>query len=170
MIIITTVGILLIVVAIMWVLPTGSRMDDGWHTLHADPGQKVKLIVFTNDDPVVIYIITADTSNNMSWHLEEPPDHIGRYEVPANSRGTIELQLPEDDDDDRDNWGFYFNKKNGFASITYRQTRPIVEDHFFYTWVTPTFLMVLLVAGLGMNHYLRRVDLRDLEELERSRQ
>ena len=167
-IIVTIVGALLLVIAIMWVLPTGTFQDRGWHTLYADPGQKVKFIVYTNDDPVVIYIISVDMLEDFSTHDEVPAENIGMYGIAAHSRETIELQLPEDDNGDETNWGFYLHKPNGSGSIIYRQTRPVVMDHLLYTWVPPASLIVLLVIGLVMNHFLIGVDLRDLDENNKS--
>ena len=162
-IIISICGSLLIALIIIWALPTGTFMDDGWHTFHAEPGHSVKLIVITNEDPVVIYIVDSETAGERNWNYEEPTDHIRKYVIPPNSRETIELQLPEDGIGNG-SWGFMFYKENGYASISYRQTQPVVMDHFWYTWVPMALLTMVLVTGLGINQYLRWVETRDPKE------
>lgn len=153
-VILAVVGGLLLVTVIFWVQSTGTQMNEGWHTFHAEPGQLVRIIVDTNEDPVVIYIVEAETLEEWNWDYEDPIDHIGTYEIPPNTRETIELRLPDDDHDA--NWGFMFYEENGSVSIEFRQTRPIVMDHIFDTFVLPGTLIVLLVVGLGVNNFLRR--------------
>lgn len=158
-VLITIIGTFIMITAILCLRSTGETMDESWRSLRAHPGQLVRIIVETNDDPVTIYIVEAGTLDDWDWNPDEIPENIGVYDIPANSTETIELRLPDSDEDA--NWGFmFYTDISSDVHINYRQTRPIVMDHIFDTYFLPATLIVVLVICLGVNFISHRVSTR----------